>query len=187
MRWPGTIQPSRFLSHTGQVLPGVRRVVNVPEPAAGTNLSVTVPAGVQWWVTAAYGTFLASATVSNRNLYTFVSVNGQVVWQVSQGATVVASSTGVFGLQSTSGYTGQTTATFRSIISLPDAPLPQEAEIAVSADGMEADDQFRAMTMWVEEIYVTDAQLSEMARMEAELQRDVAVYEYEQAEQTQGG
>lgn len=186
MRWPGTIQPSRFLSHTGQVLPGVRRALTIPEPAAGAQISFAVPAGVQWWITGGRFTLLTDATVANRQVMVQVQVDGLAVWQGAGGINQAASSTGIYSCHSTYAAT-ETTANFESfVIALPGGYLPQSAVVTTVTSNMDANDQFSAWNLWIEEVYVTDPQLSEIARTEAELNREIAQYEFQQAEQAGG-
>lgn len=182
----GTIQPSRYLSHTGKILPGVRRVFTVPQPAADAGFNFTVPGGVQWWVLSAFFTLLTSATVANRSVDATVTVDGLQIGEFVSGFAQVASTTGVYGLQSTGGYTAASVTTNGVMISLPGGQLPEGTTVAVNATNLSAGDQFSACNLWIEETYVTDPQLSEIARTRQELDREIAAYEYEQAEQAGG-
>lgn len=187
MRWPGTIQPSRFLSHTGKILPGVRRVVTIPQPAAGVGLVFVVPGGVQWWVGAGYFTLATDAVVGNRFLAASVTVDGLLVWNTWPGYVQPASELSGYGMQSTSGYSAASNNGARSFLPLPGEYLPEGAIVSLSINSADANDQLSALSLWVEEVYVTDPQLSEDARLHAELERDIAIYEYQQAEQAAGG
>lgn len=187
MRWPGTIQPSRFLSHTGIVLPGVRRVFTIPEPAAGAGFSFTVPGGVQWWVSGAYFTLTADATVDARFVTAIVMVDGLAIWNTWPGYTQSASTIQSYGFASAYGFVGPATGGARVVIPLPNEYLPEGAVVSVAINNGDAGDQLSACNLWIEEVYVTDPQLSEIARTEAELNREIAQYEYEQAEQAAGG
>lgn len=186
MRWPGTIQPSRFLSHTGQVLPGVRRVVQVTNPAAGADWTVTVPAGVMWEVRAGVATLTTSATVDTRVPTMGVTVDDTLVWSVPWPSGQAAGKVVTFPV-GTGMANGAVYANGSSpALLLPDDLLPQGAVIATSTALLQVGDQWSGISLWVEEVYVTDPQLSEDARLHAELERDIAVYEYEQAQQAGG-
>lgn len=187
MRWPGTIQPSRFLSHTGHVLPGVRQVVTTGKPVAGVGWSVAVPAGVMWWVIAARFYVITSATVASRYAYLGVTVDGTTVWDGAAELAQAASTTILYSFSSTVSYQPVTTSTNTSLVPFPDVLLPQGAVVTGNIYNIDAGDQVSAASLYVEECYFTDAQLSEDARLRAELEHDIAEYEYQQAEQTQGG
>lgn len=186
MRWPGTIQPSRFLSHTGKILPGVRRAFTNPAPAAGQNWSVTVPAGVQWWVVAALAPFTTDATVATRFVQVLVNVDGLTVWNTQAVAGQAASNAWAYNLASTMAPQETTGDSNKAILCLPTGYLPSGAIITSAVALMDPGDQWGAQQFWIEEVYVTDAQLSEDARLQAQLERDIATYEYEQA-QAAGG
>lgn len=186
MRWPGTIQPARFLSHTGKVLPGVRRVVQVPNPAAGTDWTVTVPAGVQWFVTAGVAQLTTSATVDNRQVALEVTVNGSTVWYARNGTTHAASTIFVYNFSSTVANVPLSGTETGVLVSFPPGYLSPGTVIGTSTNLLQAGDQWSGIVLWIEEVYVTDSQLSEIQRERETLQRDIDIYEYEQAMQGQG-
>lgn len=187
MRWPGTIQPSRFLSHTGQIMPGVRQVVTTGKPVAGAGWSVVVPAGVMWWVIAARFYMTTSATVASRYAYLSVAVDGTTVWDGAAELAQVASTTILYSFSSTVSYQPVTTSTNSSLVPFPDVLLPQGGVITGNIYNIDAADQVSAASLYIEEYFFTDAQLSEDARLHAELEHDIAVYEYQQATQGQQG
>lgn len=186
MDWPGTIQPARFLSHTGKVLPGVRRVVQVASPGAGNNWQVVVPGGVQWFVIGGQFTLTTDATVANRLPAMTVTVNGVGVWYVQPSNALPAGSVGKYTVVSGLSQTGNVGFASGQIVVLPPTWVPEAAVIASSVVNLDATDTLTGITLWVEEVYVTDQQLSEIARDRAQLQRDIDIYEYQQAMQQQG-
>lgn len=186
MRWPGTIQPSRFLSHTGRVLPGVRRVVQVPNPAAGADWSVTVPAGVQWRVLSGVSTLTTSAIAATRHPTIDVTVDDVLVYIGPFSASIVANAAAQFSIYVDVASPIVASGTSDPFMIMPFDIIPQGGVIASHTNSLEAGDQWSATSLWVEEVYVTDAQLSEDARLHAQLERDIAVYEYEQAQQAGG-
>lgn len=183
----GTIQPSRFLSHTGKILPGVRRVFVPKTPASGAPLFITVPGGVQWWVSSGFMEFVTGAAVGNRTMTIQIQVDGLLVYESQSGFTQVANTTVGYQWASTSGFAAQTTTMTAVLMTLPDAYLPEGSLISISAAGTQNGDVMTALAMWIEEVYVTDPQLSEIARVRSELDREIAAYEYEQATAAQGG
>lgn len=182
----GTIQPSRFLSHTGKILPGVRRVFTNPEPAAGTNWSITVPAGVQWWVTAGFVPFTTDSVVGTRFVQVVLNVDGLNVWEAQAVAGQAASNGWAYNFTSTAAPQEATGDSNKAIICLPTGYLPSGATLMSAVASMDPGDQWGIGNWWIEEVYVTDPQLSEIARTRQELDREIAMYEYEQAEQAGG-
>lgn len=187
MRWPGTIQPSRFLSHTGQVLPGVRRIVNVKNPAAGADWSVTVPAGVQWKVIGGAANFTTSATVDSRHPFMIVKWDGYRLSTAGTVVSIAASSGLTLGITSDPAVAYAIGVAQEVGLTLPNLYFPDGTTIGTNTASLQAGDQWSSIALWVEEVYVTDAQLSEDARLHAELERDIAIYEYQQAEQAAEG
>lgn len=182
----GNIQPARFLSHTGKILPGVRRVVQVPNPAPATGWNVTVPAGVQWYVLAGYADLATDATVGNRFIGMKLTVNGVLVKNVATSGAIAPSSTAPVNFGSGPGVqSGQTGAVY-GLVPLSNGLLPTGSNVAMTASGYGAGDQWSSIALWIEEVYVTDSQLSEIQRERETLQRDIDIYEYEQAMQGQG-
>lgn len=186
MRWPGTIQPSRFLSHTGYVLPGVRRIVNVSEPAVATEWSVAVPAGVQWRILGGTAALHTDATVANRQPNAIVTIEGVQVSSAVSPATITAGSDVTYTAITDVVVANDTVHNDKQGLIYPFVFIPQGGTIGTSGSNLQAGDQWSAIALWVEEVYVTDAQLSEAARIEAELNREIAQYEFQQAEQAGG-
>lgn len=187
MRWPGTIQPSRFLSHTGHILPGVRQVVAEPQPGVGLSWTFTVPAGVEWWVVSGYSGLVTSATAGTRYMGLYLVVDGTQVWIDTAANAIPASTHAYLTFRSDVGVVGQSANITRAALGLPSSPLPQGSTLSMFVDNEQGGDRLDSAQMYIEEYYFTDAQLSEDARLRAELEHDIAEYEYQQAEQTQGG
>lgn len=160
----GTIQSARFLSHTGHILPGVRRALRVPTPAAGTDWSVTVPAGVQWNVRAGVGTLTTAAVAGSRYAGASVTVDGVATWQANLPAGQAESLAYVYTLAATVSAAVTTVAASGLIVPLPNLWLPEGTAIGSSTIGLLAGDQWSAIALTVEEVYVTNSQLSELER-----------------------
>lgn len=182
----GTIQPSRFLSHTGKILPGVRRVVQIAQPAADQPAIAVVPAGVMWYVVGGYTTLATDATVATRYLRLTVSVDGVVIWLYLSPGGQAASLTFTYNFQSSLGTTGIYNSANGTVMQFPGGYLPTGAVATLGGNNFDANDQIGPWNLWIEEVYVTDSQLSEIARTRQELNREIAEYEFEQAEQASG-
>lgn len=186
MTWAGVIQPARFLSHTGKILPGVRRLVPVPNPAPEAEVSVEVPAGVQWFLLGLIVSLTTSAAVGNRGTSLRLTVQGVEVWSIpgfyQAAAGTVATVVGLGGVAPVA-YADQTSD---ATVPLPTFNLEPGSIITTGSYGLLAGDQWSMPGLYIEEIYVTDPQLSEIARERADLQRDIDIYEYQQAMQGQG-
>lgn len=187
MNWSGAIQPARFLSHTGKVLPGVRRVVQVPEPAAGADWTVTVPGGMQWYILSGTATLTTSATVDNRQPVITETVDGVTIWPGLQSLSFGASTTKVIPVLLDGGFVSGAATEGDIFLAAPSNLLPPGTVIASDTALLQVGDQWSAISLWVEEVYVTDNQLSEIARLHADLEYDIEKYEYQQAMQGQGG
>ena len=161
----GTIQPTRFLANTGQILPGVRRIVNVAQPAAGQPSVITVPGGEQWIVLSAMVTLVTDANAFTRQPFATISIDNQIVWQSALTSGVAASSTNPLTLSSVIGSQNLQGTGGTSVSVLPNAALPPGSQIKVcTAGSIDNNDQVSAGVYWVERYYFTDAMLSEIER-----------------------
>lgn len=76
LMWPGGIQEA------GRSGLGYANAVGIPQPAAGHDFSLTVPAGVLWRVISLSGTFATAADVQNRGVVLKLLPNGGGAVQV---------------------------------------------------------------------------------------------------------
>ena len=160
----GTIQPARFLSHSGQILPGVRRTLPVNKPAADTDWKVTVPSGVQWNVRAGTATLVTSATAGSRYAGVTVTVDGLLTWSITSNAAQAASETYPYSFTASTSSGYYASSAYGSVLPLPDMWLPEGTVIASLTFGLLAGDQWQNIALSVEEVYVTNGQLSEIER-----------------------
>lgn len=172
MHWYGVPSAARFLSRTGDIYPGARRVVPVAQPAAGSNWQVVVPGGVMWNIRAGVATFTADATVANRLPGLLVTVNGQQVWNIADNTPVLASTSvtmnfasGFQAIQSGAGGT-------RLLLPLPDVNLPSGAVVQSQAAGEDTGDQWTGVNLYIEEYYFTDEQLTEIEAGREQAERE---------------
>ena len=182
----GTIQPARFLTDTGQIRAGVVRNVQIPNPAAGAEFKVTVPSGVMWRIATGQATLTTAVTVSTRIPQIQLTSQGVNVGVYTGTETDPASTTAFVTFSQTLPSAAAASGSVNSVIALPTYTLAEGDTLASLTAGIEATDQYSAITILVEEFYFTNPQLSEIARVRAELDRDIAMAEYEQAEQAGG-
>jgi hypothetical protein len=180
------IQPARFLTDAGRILPGVRRLVNVPSPASGADFTQVVPGGVMWRVSSAQAFYLASATVASRNIGVSLSVNGSTVWLSRNTSALTASQQATMNFASglplfLGGGNGSDI-----LIPLPQAVIPPGGVIASSTNQLQAGDQWSGIAMWIEEYYFTDQLLSELEREREHDAAELLQWEEQQA-RTGGG
>lgn len=157
----GTIQPARFLSHTGRVLPGVRRVVQVPSPAAGADWSVTVPGGVQWRILSGLSTLATSVTVGHRYPDAKVSVDGEQVYGITANGGIDESATIVYAIVTDPNTAGAWNGSATNLYAYPFTFFPQQAQIGVTTSNLDVADQWSNIVLWIEEVYETDQQLTQ--------------------------
>ena len=161
MHWGDSVSPARFLTRTGDILPGVRRVVQVPSPAPGADWSITVPGGVQWNILALTSTLTTSATVANRLPGLTVAIDGVTTWHVQSNANLVASSSVTVNSFSGIQYPFYGGAGTYMLETLPPGPYPAATEIGSSTTAISAADQWSGVALYIEEYYFTDNVLTE--------------------------
>lgn len=158
----------RFITGEGKRLPGVRRVVKVANPAAGTDWSVAVPSGVMWRLATGVATFTASAAVANRFPgLSFVTSDG-MIFRSPDGnaiaANVVSNRTYVCnGINAQTINNGQW-----SEVAVPDVWIPSGTLVSSNTTAMDVADQWSNINLYVEELYATDQLLSEWHEREME-------------------
>lgn len=154
--------PPLFLTQSGRTLPGARRVVTVPAPAAGADLVVKVPGGRLWRVLTGFVTFTASAVVANRFPRLQLLDGGQVFWEGGEATALTAGLTRRYsiaagGLQATGAVSPAPNQLF-----MPLVHLHGEQQIVTSTAAIDVGDQWSAMRLLIEELYFDDAELVEL-------------------------
>lgn len=161
----------RFITGEGKRLPGVRRVVNVANPAAGADWSVAVPSGVMWRLTTGVATLTTSAAVANRLPgLSFVTSDGMIYRSPDDnaiGANVVANRVYVCN-----GVNAQTVNNNSwSEVAVPDMWIPSGTLISSNTTAIDVADQWSNIHLFVGELYATDQLLSEWHERELEAYR----------------
>ena len=160
MKW-GSLAPARFLSERDTAVPGVRRVISIAQPSAGADWSQTVPGGRSWRVLGATANLTTSATVASR----FPG------WQATVAGALIYNYVGIGSLPASSssapctwapGPGSQSTATaFFVWVPVPDVWLPEQTKFGSLTSNLQVGDQWSAPSLWIEEGFFTDNQLTE--------------------------
>ena len=174
----GAIQPSRFLTDSGSIRPGVSRVVKVPNPAAGADWTQAVPGGVMWKILSGQATLTTSATVATRLPQIQLTSAGVNVGLYGAVFNVPAGTTAAISFSQRLGSAVGLAGSPSSPAPLPNYPLVQGDTLGSSTGAIQAADQWSAIAFVVAEYYITNQLLSELARereaMETELLNEIA-------------
>ena len=148
-----------FLTIYDKVIRGVRRVVNVPQPAAGAEWSVTVPGGVQWRINLAVGELQTSAVAGGRIVGLEVAEPGSTPVVYYFQFTMGASAAWVF--QWVIGSPAYPTATNvdHPLMGIGPYWIPGGSTVASSTRNADAGDQWSNVRLVVEEAYFTNNEL----------------------------
>ena len=169
----GAIQPSRFLTDSGSIRPGVSRVVKVPNPAAGADWTQAVPGGVMWKILSGQATLTTSAAVATRLPQIQLTSAGVNVGVYSAAGSVAASLTTVVSFTQKSGSSILLAGATSVPNPLPDYPLVQGDTFGSLTGAIQAADQWSAIAFVVAEYYITNPLLSEIARERAEYELEL--------------
>jgi len=130
--------------------PGFLRSVLGTDPAAGAEISETVPTNTRWRLLAAIVTLVTDATVANR----------RTIWLIDDGATVLwfgddnvnhAPSTTIPHLLSPSPIRGTLNYGYNTSLGTADTMLLQGWRLRTTTQAMVAGDNYGAPQLWVEE------------------------------------
>ena len=160
----GAIQPARFLTDTGNILPGVSRVVAVPTPAAGSDWSITVPGGVQWKILSGRGQLAASAAVATRIPEITLTSEGVEIGRYPCNLTLAANATSVISFSQQLGTFIPPASVVDGFVGLPWFPLTSGDVISSSTGAIQAADAWTGIRIRISEFYFTNQQLSEVER-----------------------
>lgn len=150
----------RFLSREGRPLPGVKRAVPVPQPAAGAEWTVTVPGGRQWRIIGGAAQLVASAAVANRRPGLALGDESSTVARTVSALQVQAGATALLGYLPDSGVTAPPGADTVGLVPAWDAWLPGGFVISSLTVGLQAGDQYGLVALMVEELYLDDQELT---------------------------
>lgn len=182
----GTIQPARFLTYTGDIKPGIRQVVQIPNPATATDFSVTVPGGQMWYIIGGYATFAASATVNSRYITFTETIDNIPIWYVADPTFLTASQFKSYAITAApipSAYAANGEA---GLLGLMPGVLPSGSVFKSTTANISAGDQWSQIALYVEKYYFTDAQLSELEVAKEAAERALIAAELQQAGIGQG-
>ena len=154
-----TPQP-RFRSHHDRIIPGLRPLVPVQQPAAGADWTATVPEGRAWRILGGSATFTASAAVGNRILGIQVVYSGVQLWASANSNVVAASGSGVLLIQPVATPVSTNTSATRRWVDRPDFWIPGQSIISPFNSSILAGDQWSAITLLVEERWEDDENLT---------------------------
>lgn len=152
----------QFLSREGRILPGEKRAVTVPQPAAGADWSVSVPGGRQWRVQSLRALLTTSAAVATRTPRLSYSDGTTIWWEGGDPAGYAASLVGrlcFIPLGSINNTGGQGVPTQDP---LPDLWLVPGTVISVTTGGLDVGDQWSGIALFVEESWLDDQELTKL-------------------------
>lgn len=146
--------PGYFLSpgRPGSPFAGVRRVIDLPAPAAGAEITFTVPGGGLYRVIAARFALVTSATVATRTPRLTLSPGGGPVMRVGTTGSAVAATTTDLNILPGASPPAPVAASLTLAFPLPDEVLESGFVIATNTLSLQVDDQYTASSWWVEEI-----------------------------------
>lgn len=163
-----------FQGADGRHYHGVRRVQKIASPAAGADLLLTVPGGVQWRLLLGSARLTAAAAVANRIASALITVEGVLVWQSVPFLTVTAGNVGNVFFQRNDGPLTANPGLPLVDVPIPSVWLPDGATFALSTAAIDVADQWSGINFWLEEQYVTDSGL-EQRHIERDEERAAAL------------
>jgi hypothetical protein len=130
--------------------PGVIRSITGTDPAAGAEVSETVPTNARWRLMAVFVQFVADANVANRNPFLIIDDGATTLLEIGSSTSITAGQTinlnyGAVGGNAAPGSNGH-------VISIPpDLYLMGGFRIRTATTSIQAGDNFGAPQLWVEE------------------------------------
>ena len=148
LSWPfSSNMPSTPL--VGQV-----SIITGANPAAGSEISATVPARFLWKIKAVIFSLVTSATAATRQVHLQYNQDADIVWDLPSAVTQTASLTRVYTWMAGGGIAGYAADNdiFNSLP--PDLYLHPTAIIQTATDNLQVGDDFGAPFIWVERYLV---------------------------------
>lgn len=168
-----------FLTREDRRLPGVRRLLQVPTPAAGADWLATVPGGRQWRILAGRWRLVTSAIVANRSPGTQIQVDGIPIFENLLQSSLAASSTAdLSSIDNSVNAVGQWVGS-KWLAYIPGIWLSPGMAIGSETVLMDVGDQYSNIRLYIEECYADNTQLSE-AHLERQAE-ERALAEHSQA------
>jgi len=149
LSWPNTNIQQKIGNSLGLI-----KTITTADPAAGAQISQTVPAGVIWKIKAIRARLITDATVANRSANFILTLpDGGIIKAMSSNAH--AASTTIDYLAANYGTSGTSIPSGEYLLGLPaDVYLPEGSTITTSITLGVAGDNWGAATIWVEEFIV---------------------------------
>ena len=168
-----------FLTTQGRRLPGVRRAVTVANPNAGADWSVAVPSGVMWRIVCGFDNLATSAAAGSRITTYVVKVDGVKVFQSGAAGNQAASNSWPHSFSPYIASMAFFSAAVVMQYPVPDMLLPQGATFGTQTAALDVLDQYSQIALLVDEVYVTNQQLSqrhhEHEQAERRIERDLSL------------
>lgn len=150
----------RFMTESGIVRRGVRRLARVNTPVAGAEWKVTVPSGVQWVPLAANALITNSAAVGNRQYGFVITIDGAECYFNGNTAAQAAAAVNTLHYQQASSLLTAAAMNGRMLIPLVSYVMQPGDSMGSSTVALDVADQYSAVTVLIEEYYYTNQELS---------------------------
>lgn len=144
MIWPGGLNESSIDG------PGLIRSITGTNPAAGVEISDSVPTGARWKIRSLSFTLVTDATVSNRVVRLQTKFGTNLFSMISANTLQTASLTWTYS-HDLNGENLEASGNLLLMLKLPDMILPADYNIQTDTLNLQAGDNFSAPTMSVEE------------------------------------
>lgn len=161
--------PTRFLTGGDKVLPGVRKLQAVQQPAAGSEWVATVPGGRMWRVLGGHATLNTSAAVANRNAGLLIICDGVEVQLNANTNNLTATAAWPIIYQPGTALLGTPNFAFRQILTFQPYWLEQGDQMKSLTGALDVGDQYSNVNLLIEELWLTNQELYEREHEESEL------------------
>lgn len=122
-----------------------------PAPAAGADLSYTVPIGVIWNVVSLTALFTASAGAANRTVAFFIKdQGGRIVYQYGIGTALTANQTCTYTFEEDVSLITASANGGNILEPLPATWLPPDWSFGTTTANIQAGDQWSNVSLWVQ-------------------------------------
>jgi hypothetical protein len=150
-RTSGATVPMLAFADGSLAVDGTPTSVAGTDPAAGAEISETVPAGKRWRVLGIQFTLVTNANVANREPVIVVDDGTNTLFQSPAGANHAASLTWAYSASNVGQPVNGTTATTVRQMNLPALLLPAGSRIRTSTTNIQAGDNYGAPRLLVQE------------------------------------
>lgn len=133
--------------------PVVYRSVSVLAPAVATDWVATVPGESVWGIVGIVATLVCDANVANRHPDLTVTDGTAALYRVTAPFAITANATAVLSWVPGLGYANTALLGNRATIGTPELALPSGFTIGPSGSGLQAGDQWSAITVTVVEVF----------------------------------